>query len=164
MKKRFCIFLLAALLLLPLCACGNRSSVGVIGGADGPMAVLVSGGLKSLFRTGNVKHAVTEPVSSERYTEDDIASAIRTAKDYFHDHFGGCTLTEISYAGDERNAGEAENASKYGMEEIIVLISAFDVDGSGGDGSLNPNSHYEGWLWILGRRDGGGWAHLDHGY
>ena len=61
MKKRFCIFLLAALLLLPLCACGNRSSVGVIGGADGPTAVLVSGGL---FRKGNVKHAVTEPVSS----------------------------------------------------------------------------------------------------
>ena len=164
MKRRVFVFGLTVLLASLLCACGNRGTVGVIGGADGPTAVLVSGGLRSLFRKGNVKRAVTQPVSSEIYTEDEIESAIRTAKDYFHDHFGGCTLTEISYAGDERNAGEAENASKYGMEEIIVLISAFDVDGSGGDGSLNPNSHYEGWLWILGRRDGGGWAHLDHGY
>ncbi len=164
MKKRIFAFLSAALLLLSLCGCVSRSSVGVIGGADGPTAVLVSGGLRSLFRKGNVKRAVTQPVSSEIYTEDEIESAIRTAKDYFHEEFSGCTLTEIAYAGDERTEREAEYAERYGMEDIIVLISAFDADKRGGDGSLKPNGHYSGWLWIMGRKAGGGWVHLDHGY
>ena len=161
MKRRAFAFLAAALLLLTLCSCATRGSVGAIGGADGPTAVLVSGGL---FRKGNVKHAVTEPVNSEIYSEDDIAGAIRTVKDYFHDCFGGCSLLEISYAGDERTEREAEYAARYDMEEIIVLTSAFDVGKRGGDGSLNPNSRYEGWQWILGRKAGGGWQHLDHGY
>lgn len=163
-KRRAFAILAAALLLLTLCSCTVRGSVGVIGGADGPVAVLVSGGLRSLFRKGNVKHAVTQPVSSEIYSEDDITGAIRTAKDYFHDEFSGCTLTEIAYAGDERTEQEAEYAERYGMEDIIVLVSAFDVDKHGGDGSLKPNGHYQGWLWILGRKAGGDWQHLDHGY
>ncbi|MDR3277336.1 MAG: hypothetical protein LBT12_01065 [Oscillospiraceae bacterium] len=31
------------------------------------------------------------------------------------------------------------------------LLSDFEVDASGGDGSLNPNSTYTDWSWILTR-------------
>ncbi|NRT63569.1 hypothetical protein B0P06_000187 [Clostridium saccharoperbutylacetonicum] len=34
-------------------------------------------------------------------------------------------------------------------ENVIVLLSNFDVDSSGGDGSLNPNSTYDNYNWIL---------------
>ncbi|RII34623.1 DUF4829 domain-containing protein [Clostridium chromiireducens] len=34
-------------------------------------------------------------------------------------------------------------------ENVIVLLSNFDVDPSGGDGSLNPNSTYDNYNWIL---------------
>ena len=43
-------------------------------------------------------------------------------------------------------------------------VSSFDVDETGGDGSLNPNSTYDGWCWILVRNTGGRWKHVDHGY
>ena len=54
-------------------------------------------------------------------------------------------------------------AAKY-ADEVIVLISSFDVDSSGGDGSLNPNSTYTRWSWILVRNKNGKWKHVDHGY
>lgn len=46
----------------------------------------------------------------------------------------------------------------------MVLLSSFDVDSSGGDGSLNPNSTYDNWMWILVRTKDGQWKHVDHGY
>ena len=46
----------------------------------------------------------------------------------------------------------------------MVLLSSFDVDSSGGDGSLNPNSTYDNWMWILVRSKNEEWKHVDHGY
>jgi hypothetical protein len=46
-----------------------------------------------------------------------------------------------------------------------VLLSDFNVDSSGGDGSLNPNSTYGGWNWILIRDSKtGNWRVDDWGY
>ncbi len=55
-------------------------------------------------------------------------------------------------------------ARQNNADEVIVLISSFDVDASGGDGSLIPNSTYNNWYWILVRDNGGKWRHADHGY
>jgi hypothetical protein len=49
-------------------------------------------------------------------------------------------------------------------DEVIVLVSSFDVDETGGDGSLNPDSTYTKWMWIMARQEGGKWQHVDHGY
>ena len=57
-----------------------------------------------------------------------------------------------------------EILQQYGADEAIVLTSTFDVDGSGGDGSLNPNSTYKDWIWLLVRNKQGEWKHVDHGY
>ena len=40
MKKQ--LYMIAILLCIPLTACGNNSSIGVIGGADGPTSIVVS--------------------------------------------------------------------------------------------------------------------------
>ena len=48
--------------------------------------------------------------------------------------------------------------------EAVVLTSSFDVDGRGGDGSLNPNSSYTKWLWILTRTGSGDWILQTWGY
>ena len=101
---------------------------------------------------------------SDLYTDREIHAAIDTAIDYFDAEFSGCTLTEITYAGDEQTKAHAEWASRNDADEAIVLISSFDVDASGGDGSLNPNSTYSNWMWILVRDHGGAWYHADHGY
>lgn len=161
MRKRILLGALCVLLLLSLCGCGP--DIGAIGGADGPTAVMVSSG-KPLFRRGNVKHTVVESPASDIYTEAELDAVIAAAMDYFRDYFGGCTLESIAYLGDERSAGYAEDAARYGVDEIAVLTSSFSVGKHGGDGSLTPGGHYDNWLWIMGRKDGGDWKHLDHGY
>lgn len=113
---------------------------------------------------GKVKEANTHEVSSELYSEEDIRAAIDTIKKEFERGWDGCTLTEIYYAGDESSKAHQDWADRNEADEVIVLLSSFDVDSSGGNGSLNPNSTYENWNWILVRTNGGAWKHVDHGY
>ena len=113
---------------------------------------------------GNVSKVNTHNVDSEIYSEEDINAAIDTIKKEFKDDWKGCTLTEIYYAGDDSSKDHQDWANRNNADEVIVLQSSFDVDSSGGDGSLNPNSTYNGWNWILVRTNGGQWQHVDHGY
>ncbi len=110
----------------------------------------------------NIKLLAAEP--SELFNETDIAAAIDATEAYFKKEFSGCTLTSIGYAGDETSIAHSEWAERIDADETIVLVSSFDVDSSGGDGSLNPNSTYNNWMWILARKDNGNWEHVDHGY
>lgn len=107
---------------------------------------------------------VTTPTDSSLYSTAEIKDAIDVAMDYFKKEFNGCTLTEITYAGDETSADFSEWAQRIDGDEVIVLISSFDVDETGGDGSLNPGSTYTKWMWIMARQEGGRWQHVDHGY
>ena len=134
MKKIVCI-MLGILLVFSLCACG-----------------------------GNVRGVKTHHVDSEMYSQDDINSAIDTIKKEFKSDWKGCTLTEIYYAGDDCSKDHQDWADRNNADEVIVLLSSFDVDSSGADGSLNPNSTYDNWNWILVRTNGGQWQHVDHGY
>lgn len=113
---------------------------------------------------GKVSGAATVPYTSEMYTAAEVEAAIEAAKDYFYTNFSGCTLTEITYAGDEVSIAHEEWAQRHDADQVIVLTSSFDVDASGGDGSLNPNSTYTRWMWIMVRSNGGPWKHADHGY
>ena len=134
MKKIVCI-ILCSLLVFSLSACG-----------------------------GDISRVNTHNVTSEIYSQEDINAAIDTIKKEFMMNWGGCTLTEIYYAGDDSSKDHQDWADRNNADEVIVLLSSFDVDSSGGDGSLNPNSTYSDWKWILVRRDGGKWQHVDHGY
>ena len=117
-----------------------------------------------IFCGGNVWNVSVPEYTSEVYSDREINAAIRTIKWYFKLHFNDCILTEITYAGDEKSEHEAEFAQRNNADEVIVLVSSFDVGASGGDGSLNPNSTYTGWSWILVRDEGGSWRHVSHGY
>lgn len=134
--RKTTILLLLLTALLTLCACGGDVS----------------------------KVNISIPEKSDLYTTKEIEDAIDTAMDYFKKEFDGCTLTEIAYAGDDRCNDYAEWAQRIDGDEVIVLVSSFDVDASGGDGSLNPNSTYTKWMWILAREEGGKWQHVNHGY
>ena len=113
---------------------------------------------------GNAKNVKITEYTSEKYSNDEIKDAIDVAIDYFTKEFEGCTLTEITYLGDDENDDWQEFADRNNATDVIVLVSSFDVDASGGDGSLNPNSTYTNWKWILVRTDGGKWKHVDNGY
>lgn len=135
MKKIFSVFL-CLVFAFSLCACG-----------------------------GNVENVKIKDVKSEIYSDDDIKSAINVIIEEFDKDWDGCTLKEIGYAGDAKAKGDQEYYAKvYNVDEAIILISTFDVDSSGGDGSLEPNDTYTDWNWILTRNNGGEWKHADHGF
>ncbi|HAD55659.1 MULTISPECIES: hypothetical protein [Clostridia] len=139
-KTLFC-FLTALIMIFVLAGCGGKNSGGNI---------------------DNVQIPDWKP--SEIYSDSDIEAAFQTVKDYFGNEFDGCTLTKLSYPGDTYADEFYEWAEQYDADEAIVILSSFDVDSSGGDGSLNPDSTYDDWKWILIRNDSGNWEHVDHGY
>lgn len=113
---------------------------------------------------GNISDVSTQRIESELYSQDDINAAVDIIKKEFKSDWKGCSLTEIRYAGDEITKEYQEWSDRNNADEVIVLLSLFDVDSSGGDGSLNPNSTYDDWKWILVRSNGGRLKHVDRGY
>lgn len=105
-------------------------------------------------------HAETPPM----YDEAEIQDAIQVATKYFDRNFKGCTLRSMEYGGDDMSKAHIDWAVRNDADEVIVLVSAFRTDSRGGDGSLNPDTTYHDWKWILVRTDGGKWKHVDHGY
>ena len=113
---------------------------------------------------GIVENVKITDYSSEVYSDAEIESAIDVAIKYFKKNFDGCTLTEITYSGDDSLDDAQDVADRNNADDVIVLVSTFEVDASGGDGSLEPNSTYTDYKWFLVRRNGGKWKHVDHGY
>lgn len=116
--------------------------------------------------TGTVKDVQVKNVKSDIYSEDDINEAIEVIEDYFVKNFNGCSLKKIAYAGDEITKLESQYQSEHSdsNKDVIVLTSDFYVYPKCGDRSLNTDSTYTGWKWILVRMPNGKWEHKDHGY
>ena len=116
------------------------------------------------FLGGKTHDLHREIGDSRQYTAMDIRSAMWVAEWTFRLGFRGCSLLEMTY--DEEFSGDRgrEWAELYGAEEAIVLTSSFEVGESGGAGSLNPNSTYRNWQWILTRNGGGFWKLRTYGY
>lgn len=119
--------------------------------------------LSLLISCGTVSDINLSFGSSELYTEKEIRSAMNEVVRHFSLNFKGCDLTDLWYDEDFSLKQADDWAEQYQADEAIVLLSNFDVDESGGDGSLNPNSTYANWMWIL-VRDNGGWELKTWGY
>ena len=109
---------------------------------------------------GNVSRTETVKVESDIYVQEEIDECIEIIKRDFTDNFEGCELTIIYYAGDSISSAESEERGV----STIVLRSCFTTGKLPNDCSLNENSTYEDWYWILTRKEGGAWRHVDHGY
>ena len=113
---------------------------------------------------GNEENLTVIDIDSEIYSQEDYLAAVQAVKTGFR-NFRRCTLTEISYAGDETVQKEQEYILGFGdYDEGIVLLSSFTVDEHGGDGSLEPNGTYTRWGWYLARKNGGKWKIVTSGY
>ena len=88
-----------------------------------------------------------------------IESAMNTVIKEFRKSFDGCELFKIEY-GDEATLREAKN---YGSGKVMVLLSEFET-GCSFDESLEPNSKYSDYKWVLVRTKLGGWKLEDQGY
>lgn len=71
MKRLLCV--LSILFCIVLCACGNAKSVGIIGGADGPTAILVTEkGESGMYQQITQKEAKTIMDSGKDYILLDV--------------------------------------------------------------------------------------------
>lgn len=113
---------------------------------------------------GNIRHVMPAIGPSDLYTGAEIEDAMDIVLDYFKKEFDGCTLTRLEYDETAVWDGLMGWAAQYHEGQAIVLLSDFDVDSSGGDGSLNPGDTYRNWKWILTRTGSGKWTLRTWGY
>lgn len=105
-------------------------------------------------QSNKVDDVITEVGESTKFNEREVSEAIDTVKNGFD--FKGCTLKKVWYDEEKSNyaaSGYLGNGkgSINGVkpENIIVVLSEFDVDSAGGDGSFEPDSTYSDWQFIL---------------
>ena len=101
-----------------------------------------------LFATEKAKEDIS------KFTKEEIAEAIKAVKDNFN--FPASTLTKVWYNREESDKLaklylQSGKGSINGVkaENVIVLLSNFDVDDSGDNPVLNSDSTYENFQWIL---------------
>ncbi len=117
----------------------------------------------SLTACGHVGGAQRIIGESTRFSPGEIDAAMDVVTRHFFRHFDGCTLKELTYDEAVSDRAADEWAQQYNAADAIVLLSTFDV-GDGGDGSLNPNSTYTRWQWILTSHIPGVWTLQTWGY
>lgn len=91
---------------------------------------------------------------STKFSKSEINEAIDCVKNNFS--FPASTLTKIWY-DEEKSNYLVDVYLKYGQgsvnsvssKNVIILLTNFDVDGSGDNPVLEPNSTYTDYQWIL---------------
>ena len=112
---------------------------------------------------GKVDDAELTIGTSYLYSEKEIQSAMRVVMNQFERGFESCKLLTLTY-DEELSAKSADDwAEQYEADEAIVLESSFYVIGNKNP-TLNPNSVYRGWQWILTRNGNGTWELQTCGY
>lgn len=103
----------------------------------------------------NIKLDIGE---STKFSKEEIDNAVDCLKRSFD--FEACTLTKIYYNEEISNTAVEDylqfgngSVNKVKAENVIVLLSDFDVDNSGDNPVLNPGETYTNYNWIL-IRDG----------
>lgn len=94
---------------------------------------------------------------SKHYSEAEILQAVDQILDQFEKGFDGCTMMRLVYDEEKSNAEASGWAEQYDAEEAIIFYSSFETEENAGKGSLEPNSIYEGWKWVLTRNSGEKW-------
>ena len=91
---------------------------------------------------------------STKFSKEEIDNAVDCLKRSFD--FEACTLTKIYYNEEISNTAVEDylqfgngSVNKVKAENVIVLLSDFDVDNSGDNPVLNPGESYTNYNWIL---------------
>ncbi|MGG5461121.1 DUF4829 domain-containing protein [Clostridium sp. B9] len=107
---------------------------------------------------------------STKFTKEEIEKAINEI--IYNFDFPECTLTNVSYDEEKSNqiiesylsngSGKVNGAIS---ENVIVLLSSFNVDGSGDNPVLEPNTTYTDYTWTLIRaKKSSDWKIDEQGY
>lgn len=110
---------------------------------------------------GDVSETGRQIRPSDRYSEGEIADAMDVVEAHFRKEFDGCKLLNLIYDEDATARKTQMAIEEYG-EDTIILLTDFYVEDAG-DGSLNPDSTYRNYEWVL-VKTFFGWKLKDRGY
>lgn len=122
-------------------------------------------------RMGKTNDASITIGKSVKFSEKEIDDAVQCVKETFKS-YKGCKLTDLWY-DENKSSTYVEDYLKYGggnengstKENSIVLMSNFNVDSLGGDGSFEPNSTTDDYQWVLVRDSKTSkWEVIESGY
>jgi len=110
--------------------------------------------------------------NSTRFTQQEIMNSVHTVIKTFNTDYSGCTLTHLWY-DEEKTEAMLNSYMKNGRgsvngvdrENVIVLLSNFEVGSFGHCQSLESDTIYKNWNWILIRdTKDGNWRVDDKGF
>ncbi len=108
-----------------------------------------------MLDTNNVE---IEYGDSSFYSKHDMDLAIDVIKKEFN-KFPDCKMLSIKYAGDDKSTKKLVD----GYDECIVFYSSFHT-GKNNTGAFESDTDYEGWSWILCRKNNSEWNLISNGY
>ena len=132
-------------------------------GSIGYMALQERG---AVVRTAHITTEYQPPEGSaiQSFSDEEIQKAIKTVKKYVTDSFAGCSLQEIWYNGAYQQTASGYFKEQYQTDRVIVLLSDFYVDKTCEINSLEKDSLYAGFMWVLAGDENTGWEVRDYGY
>ena len=87
--------------------------------------------------------------NSELFTQKEMEGAVNCIKREFRG-FGGCTMLNLRYGEKEtKKAGSQWEKDAEQKGRVAIFVSDFETGSTGGDGSLEPDSKYPDWQWIV---------------
>lgn len=128
------------------------------------LAMLIAVAFIGCAEGGATRNVIRRIDDSGEFSYWEINSAMNVVEANFKKHFRGCTLKLLEYDDGVSSEQSEQWRIQYNAQEAIVLISEFDVDGSGKSPSLNPNQTYKNWQWILTKNMLGMWEIKTSGY
>ena len=111
---------------------------------------------------GDVSETARSIGKCERFSKQEIASAMDEVERFFRKEYDGCKLLRLEY-DEEKTKKEASDWSENYGAEAIVLESDFYVDDSGRAVTLEPDETYRNYEWIL-TKTAFGWKLETWGY
>ena len=104
---------------------------------------------------------------SEYFSATEIQAAINTVKLEADTYLSVADLTELTFDEDISQQIITDylptiETIDYTNENTVVLYSEFQTKGS--SGSLDPNTHYENYYWVLTQQDNQDWEIIFNGF
>lgn len=99
---------------------------------------------------GDVSEVGRQTGTCERFSEGQVDAAMDVVAAFFRKEFDGCKLLRLEY-NEEKTQKEAYAWSENYGADAIVLISDFHVYDNAKTVTLEPDSTYKNYKWILTR-------------
>lgn len=126
------------------------------------LTALLLTGLTGCTQRGDTAGVALVADASERFSTEEIDSAMDTAMRAFHRGHSGCVMVRLAYNDAYQTCWLAGAGAADDGGTIVLLASVYARD-PGRRSGMTAGETYDNWPFVLERR-GGGWRVVSSGY